>query len=203
MNLAPIVLFVYNRPQHTLKTLEALAKNDLANESILYVYADGPKEHGQNELTEEVERVVKGRLWCKELIFIKREINIGLAENISRGVTEVINRHGKIIVLEDDIVTSLYFLRYMNDALNVYEKEDRVMEVSAFMFPVKETLPETFFCCINLCWGWGTWKRAWDYFEKDETVLIKKFSSAEIRYKFNLDDSYNFFSQLWSNYTGR
>jgi len=206
MERAPIVLFVYNRPGHTLQTLEALSQNALAGESILYVYLDGVKEGASPQdlqAVADVEAVVKRKLWCKEVVMIKRQANIGLAENITDGVTNIVNKHGKVIVLEDDIVTSPGFLTYMNSALDLYESEPRVMQITGFMFPLDGRQPDTFFCCLNLCWGWATWKRAWQHFQKDESVLIAQFRDAAIRNKFNLDGSYDFFSQLWFNYTGR
>ena len=114
VNLAPIVLFVYNRPKHTRQTLEALAQNELASESVLYIYADGPKENANEEvisLISETREVVKSKKWCKEVQIIESNINKGLAESVILGITEVINKHEKVIVLEDDLIISPYFLK--------------------------------------------------------------------------------------------
>jgi hypothetical protein len=181
VKLAPIILFTYNRPQHTEQTLYALMLNELASESELYIYCDGPKENAtdqQKHLITEVREVIRKRSWCKNVHIIESKVNKGLANSIIDGVTEVINKHGKVIVLEDDIVTSVGFLKYMNDALNFYENEEKVMHISAYMYPHKEKLPETFF--FNVPYpggGWATWQRAWKYFNNDANYLYSSFQA--------------------------
>ena len=190
--LAPIVLFVYNRPWHTQQTLDALAKNTLALESELIVFCDGPKEglvSSSLELIEKTRKIVKGESRFRSVQVIESKENKGLADSIIKGVTEVVNKYGKIIVLEDDLVTSPGFLSYMNDALDVYEKENKVMHVSGYMYPVKSILPETFFIKPTSCWGWGTWKRAWDYFEKDVENQIKSIDKMKGWNEFTLNNS--------------
>ncbi len=185
MNLAPIVLFVYNRPWHTEQALNALMQNELAGQSVLYIYADGPKENpGDEQLKniEEVRKVIRWQQWCKEVIIIEADNNKGLAASIVDGVTEIVNKHEKVIVLEDDIVTSVGFLKYMNEALTLYKDDERVLEVSAFMFPIQSAgLPDTFFYNANSCWGWGTWKRAWKYYNNDALDLYKKLKENSLR----------------------
>jgi len=206
MQLAPIVLFVYNRPSHTLKTLEALQTNELAGQSVLYIYADGPKEGASMDEVQkiaEIRRVVKSKQWCKEVILIEQQSNKGLADSIIIGVTEVVNKHGKIIVLEDDIVTSKGFLKYMNDALTFYEEETKVMHVSGYMFPIRSSLPATFFYNSNSCWGWGTWRRAWKYFNNDAQYLLSAIENKQLKIKFNIDGSYDFCDHLKANVDGR
>src|SRR4051812_15045454 len=103
--LAPIALFVYNRPEHTRQTLEALSKNDLADQSILYVYADGPRDTAtpdQHKAIREVRDLVVSKKWCKDVILYAFDSNRGLANSVINGVTEIVNRHGRVIVLEDD-----------------------------------------------------------------------------------------------------
>lgn len=207
MKLSPIVLFVYNRPWHTGQTLKALSQNDLARESKLYVYADGAKETASEEdliKIAEVEQIVKSRHWCGEIEFIKRDKNWGLADNIVDGVTTTVNEYGKVIVLEDDIVTSAGFLKYMNEALELYQDEEKVMHVSGYNFPIGEKKQGIGFCRIGFCWGWGTWKRAWKMYQSSELELINEINKTD-QYKslFNIDDTYDFFSQLWDNYTER
>jgi GR25 family glycosyltransferase involved in LPS biosynthesis len=206
MNLAPIVLFVYNRPDHTLKTLEALFRNDLANESILYIYADGPKENADEEIRnriKETRAVTKSKQWCKQVIIYEKEKNMGLADSIISGVTEIINKHQKIIVLEDDLVTSKGFLKYMNDALTLYESEEKVMHISGSIFPVKFSLPETYFYNTASCWGWGTWLRAWNNFNNNAQYLLSTIDNSGLRNKFNIEGSYDFYDQLKANIDGR
>lgn len=173
--LAPIVVFSYNRPEHLRRTLEALAKNDLATESVLYIYCDGAKD-GASE--EQMKRVAENRkmahaaLGFKEVYVLKREHNVGLKNNIVGAVTEIVNQYGKIITLEDDVLTSVGFLKYMNDALEIYADEDNVMHISAYMYPHKRHLPDTFFYPVPYPGGgWATWKRAWDFYNDNTREL--------------------------------
>ena len=118
-------------------------------------------------------------------------------------MTEVVNKYGKIIVLEDDIVTCKYFLEYMNKALDLYEDEKEVMEISGYAFPLDDKgLPETAFLHFADCWGWATWKRAWDCFERNPNELIKTFTADDI-YKFNFDGSFPFWNQVLENAKGQ
>lgn len=204
--LAPIVLFVYNRPGHALQTLEALAENRLAEESILYIFSDGPKEEtglDARERIDEVRRLIRSQKWCREVIIEESTVNKGLADSIVDGVTEVANRHGKVIVLEDDVVTSPGFLEYMNDALDFYEHEEKVMHISGYMYPHTEKLPETFF--FNVPYpggGWATWQRAWQYYTNDTEQLVKYFNTVGGWWKFNKFGGDFLQRQLVRNLTG-
>lgn len=205
MDLAPVVLFVFKRPIHTLKTLEALEQNILAKDSILYVFADAAKDNATNsELIDiaKVETIVKSRKWCKEVIYTKRDRNYGLADNIVNGVTEVVKGHGKVIVLEDDILTSKGFLEYMNSALSIYESDEKVMHVSGYMFPVKGTLPETFFNRQASCWGWATWQRAWKNYNSDSGILMTKAFALPNFNEIDIDGTNQFVKQLEDNLSG-
>ena len=163
MDKAPIVLFVYNRLEHTRKTVEALRDNVFASDSILFIISDGPKTKDDVFSVNQVRKYIQTINGFQTVHIIKRKHNYGLARNIITGVTTIINQYGKIIVLEDDIVTSKFFLRYMNEALTKFEHTSDVMSVSGFMAPIdKSGLPRTFFMPWFECWGWGTWKRSWD-----------------------------------------
>ncbi len=206
-NLAPIALFVYNRPWHTQQTLEALFHNDLANESHLVIYSDGPKNDASAEEIEqinEVRSIIRMKSWCKTVEIIESSTNKGLANSIIEGVTKIIHQYGKIIVLEDDIVTSIGFLKFMNDALTIYEFDDQVMHISGYIYPIKKRkkLPNTFFLRTTSCWGWGTWSRAWEKFEKNPQKQIGELEKNKLWYEFNLFGSYESFQrQLESNAT--
>ena len=178
--LAPIVLFCYNRPWHTEQTLNALMNNDLASESELYIYSDGPKPDANSEditKIQEVRKVIRMHNWCKEVHIIESDKNKGLANSIIEGVTKIVNDDGNVIVLEDDIVTSKGFLAYMNDALTFYKNEEKVMHISGFMFPHTKKLPETFFYNVPMCWGWATWDRAWLNFNGDAGYWYQYYSN--------------------------
>lgn len=197
-NLAPIILFVYNRPQHTLQTLEALSKNELAQDSILYIFADGIKKNASDETIakiNETRTIIKSKPWCKEVHVIERTENFGLAKSVIEGVTQIINQYGKVIVLEDDLVTSPYFLQFMNDALAKYENESSVACISAYIYPAKQ-LPELFFIKGADCWGWATWKKAWNVFEPDGTKLLHELCHKKLEHQFDFQGTYPYTQML-------
>lgn len=203
MELAPIIVFGYNRPEHYQRTLDALCKNGLASESVLFLYCDGAKDDASSETLAkiaEVRTIAHAQHWAKETYVIEASYNKGLAESIIDGVTEVIRQYGRVIVLEDDLVTSSGFLQYMNNALDFYQNEERVMHVTGYMYPHKWPLPETFFYEVPHCWGWGTWERAWQYFSNDAEGLYNYWKGD-----WNTFDKFgsNVLSeQLISNYNG-
>lgn len=184
---APIVLFTYNRPDHTRRTVEALAANPGARESDLFIYADGPKHEAVRPATELVRAYLKTISGFKSVTIIERDRNWGLADSIIDGVTSVINQYGTVIVLEDDIVTAPYFLQYMNDALTVYKSEHAVMHISGYSFPIDTTdLPDTYFYNQTSCWGWATWERAWTNLMTDVDELLQRATRVEIpKYEYN------------------
>ncbi|WKN40718.1 glycosyltransferase family 2 protein [Tunicatimonas pelagia] len=205
--LAPVVLFVYNRPDHTLRTLEALSLNELAKDSVLYIYADGPKTNSDEKILAriaETREVLYQKKWCKEVHIREAKENKGLADSIVGGVTEVINKYGKVIVLEDDIVTSPGFLKYMNDGLNIYESYEEVMHISGYFPPVSSfhELPETFFYNQTSCWGWGTWDKSWKFFNNNAKALLHQVLDNNLEYQFNIDNAYQFTYQLEANIKG-
>jgi len=199
MILAPIVLFVYNRLWHTKQTVEALQLNELAAESELFIYSDGSKDQVSRENVNAVRKYLKNINGFQKVTLIERETNFGLADNIIDGVTTIIRGHGKAIVLEDDIVTSPYFLRFMNNALSFYKNEKKVWHISGWNYPIETAhLGDVFLWRAISCWGWATWDDRWQYFEKNPHKLIENFSQEEI-YTFDLDGINVFWSQVIQN----
>ena len=166
MDLAPILLFTYNRPSHTKSTLEALLSNKLSKESELFVFSDGFKNDVDKEEVLEVRKLVQSIEGFKKIHIIEHPENYGLATNIINGVTEIVNRYGKVIVLEDDLVTSPWFLTFMNEALEKFKDEEKIGHVHGFCYPI-DNLPEAFLIKWVGSWGWATWKRSWQHFNSD------------------------------------
>ncbi len=129
MSLSPIVLFVYNRPWHTQKTIEALQKNELASESELFIYSDAAKNETAIHAVEKVRNYIKKTTGFKKITIIERDKNWGLANSIIDGVTTIVNQYEKIIVLEDDLLTSPYFLRFMNEALTFFKENSKLKNI--------------------------------------------------------------------------
>ncbi len=198
-NLTPIVLFTYNRLWHTQQTIESLAKNELASESELFIYSDGWKNEDDKSKVLEVRKYLKTIDCFKKITIIEQKENLGLADSIISGVSKIVNEYGKIIVLEDDIVTSPYFLKYMNDALDFYENKDNIWHISGWNYPiVNNTKDDVFLWQVMNCWGWATWSKKWKFYEKNSTKLINEFSEEDI-YRFNFDGTCDFWSQVLSN----
>ncbi|MDR5886701.1 hypothetical protein [Vreelandella janggokensis] len=200
---APILLFVYNRPMHTWQTLEALKKNHHASESDLVIYSDGAKSSEEASRVTEVRDYIKSVNGFKSITCIERNDNWGLAANIIDGVTDVVQRYGKVIVMEDDILTSPAFLSFMNQALDFYEEKKKVWHVSGWNYPIESKgLGDVFLWRAMNCWGWATWADRWQYFEKKPETLVKIWSDEE-KSSFDLGDSGVFWSQVEANVTGK
>lgn len=203
-NFAPVVLFVYNRAEHTKKTLDALARNKYSSQTDLIIYSDAAKNLSAEESVRKVRKVIRqySSLFLNVSI-VERDINCGLAKNIIEGVTQVVNKYGQVIVLEDDIVTSPSFLEFTNSALDKYKNSDQVWHISGWNYPIdSEGLSEAFFWRTMNCWGWATWADRWQYFTKDPQRLVQSWSKNEIK-RFNLDGKYNFWSQVTANAQGK
>ncbi len=197
MSTAPIILFVYNRPDHTLRTLKALENNNLASESELFIYADAAKNEQSKAAVEQVREIINRNWRFKAVTLTLRESNCGLAANVIDGVTKIVEQYGQVIVLEDDLVTSPFALEYFNDALELYRHQDQVMQISGYGYPVKdiETLPETFFFRVANSWGWATWDRAWNRFNSDINALTDDFTAEQI-HQFSIEGKENFWKQV-------
>lgn len=195
-------MFVYARPEHTQKTLDALAKNRLADKSELLVYSDAPKSERERQAVETVRQMVRSAKGFGKVTIIERESNFGLAGNIIGGVTDVCSTYGRAIVVEDDLITSPHFLAYMNEALDAYESVERVMHISGYSFPTSDFQApgDTFFLRLPSCWGWATWQRAWQFFEKSDSVM-GKFDKPSA-HAFNIDGTDFYWHQLALNKLG-
>ena len=199
MTLAPIALFAYNRPQHLQQVLTALANNKEAEESLLYIYCDGAKVGASTETLEkikEVRQIANSEHRFHKVIVHEQRQNKGLANSIIDGVSEVVNKHDRVIVLEDDIVTSPYFLKYMNDGLQYYNNDSRVASIHGYSYPVDGVLPETFFLRGADCWSWATWKRSWSDFNPDGKSLLSEIYRQKLDRIFDYNGALSFTSML-------
>ena len=204
--LAPVALFVYNRPEHTLRTLEALEKNTLSKESHLIIFSDGPKSGistAELERIEQVRKIIRSRNWCGKTDVVESRVNRGLSRSLIEGITEITNLHGKAIIVEDDILCRREFLEYSNEGLRRFERDERVMQVGAYMFPSRIALPETFFSTAIFIWGWATWKRAWEHFSHDASGQLKRIMESGDRHAFDLHGAYAYTELLRRQAEGR
>ena len=191
MTLAPIALFVYNRPKHTVSTVESLQNNILANESDLFIFSDGPNKPSQYGMVNSVREYIHGITGFKSVTIVERDSNKGLANSIIDGVSRLCKEFGQVIVIEDDLVTSPYFLSYMNDALNIYRHNDTVISIHGYVYPFTSKLPETFFLRGADCWGWATWDRGWNLFEPSGNKLLHELKEKNMMKQFNYNGAFN------------
>lgn len=193
---APVCLFVYARPSHTQRTIEALAQNHLANETDLIVFSDGPKREEDATQVAQVRAYLESVRNFRSVRIQCRENNLGLARSIISGVSETLDIHKNVIVLEDDMVTSPYFLNYMNEGLTRFENDDRVISIHGFSYPVSQALPGAFFLKGADCWGWATWQRGWALFNPDGQHLLDSLRARELLRAFDFDGAYPYSKML-------
>ena len=193
--LSPVVLFVYNRPDHTKQTVEALQKNELAKDSELFIYSDAAKNENVEAKVNEVRKYIKTINGFNNITITERDKNWGLANSIIDGVTKIVNEYGKIIVLEDDLVTSPYFLKFMNEALEMYKDDLKVASIHGYIYPIDD-LPEVFFIKGADCWGWATWKNKWDVFESNGQNLLDELKSRKLEKEADFNNSIDFTKML-------
>lgn len=202
-DLAPILLFVYNRPQHVKRAISSLLQNREAAASDLYVFSDAARSAEDAAAVEMVRKEIADIQGFRSVSVVKRNENFGLARSIIEGVTSIVNRYGRVIVLEDDLVVSPYFLRFMNDALEVYKDEPRVGHIQACDFIQSAALPETFLIKWTGSWGWATWQRAWELFNPNGQELLDQLCERRLTKQFDFNGKYGFTRMLRQQIEGK
>lgn len=200
MTYAPIALFTYNRADKTKRVVESLLLNQEAKDSDLFIFSDGPKTEAKAAGVEENRMYIHTISGFKNITIIERDKNWGLANSLIAGITDVINQYGKVIVVEDDLVLSPYFLKFMNDGLEKYEDDDRVGTICGYVFPFQKSLPDTFFLYFMHPWGWATWKRSWNLLDTDTKRLLRKMRFKTK--KFNLGGNCGSYGNLYCQKVG-
>lgn len=186
---APIVLFTYNRPEHTRRTVEALQKNIGADKSRLFIYSDYPKNEKAKAAVEETRKYLHTITGFAEVNIIERTENWGLAKSIISGTTEIVNKYGTVIVMEDDLVSSPYFLQYMNEALLRYQDEKKVFSITGYShFPNGNSkLSESYFLKVFSSWSWATWADRWEKFDAFATGWEQVKTNEALSYQFDYE----------------
>ena len=203
MTLAPILLFVYNRPQHVKRCIESLLQNELASQSKLFVYSDGARhesDEAEVKLTRNFIHTISG---FESVEIVERETNRGLAANIIDGVSTQVKAYGRVIVLEDDLVVAPYFLQFMNDALTTYQDDDKVGHIQGCDFTQDPSLPDTFLIKWTGSWGWATWERAWKHFNPNGSELLKQLEDRKLTYTFDFNGKYGYTRMLRRQIEGK
>ncbi len=204
MTLAPIALFVYNRPEHARRTLAALRDDPLARVSDLTVFADAAKRPEHEAAVGQVRSLVRETTGFRSVTVVARERNLGLAASITDGVGRLCAEHGRAIVLEDDLIVAPDFLGFLNAGLDRYKTDERVMQVSGYMYPGRfASDTDAVFLPIVTCWGWATWKRAWDRYDPTAAGYARLQTDLELRRRFNINGAYDYYGMLERQIKGR
>lgn len=186
---APIAVFAFNRPDKLERTLQALSKNELADQSFVSIFCDGPRTEEERQKTDAVRRIARGATGFAQVTVVEREENRGLKKSLETGIAHMFEKHGRLIVLEDDIVTSKFFLQYMNDALELYAPHPKVASISGYCVPHSlKSAPETFFLRGGECWGWATWKDRWQsLYTGDAQKMLDMIYENNLEKYFDMD----------------
>jgi Glycosyl transferase family 2 len=200
---APIALFAYRRARHLTRTIEALHANQECSDTELFVFSDAAKDEAASADVDEVRRFLGGISGFKAIELIYRDRNLGLAGNITSGVSAVLANHGSVIVVEDDIVVSPYFLRFMNDGLSFYRDAHQVGSISGYCYPITGVTNETYFICGADCWGWATWRDRWRVFNPNGSELLAQLRSRGLARAFDFEGSMRFTRMLEDQIAGR
>ena len=201
---APIAIFVFNRPRHLARTLRSLSVSPGFLESPIYVYADGPRSASDEELTRAARSVAQEFLGSRA-VYRYRTRNVGLAASISEGVSELTDRFGQVIVVEDDLEVAPGFLTYMNQALKRYADSPDVYQVAAHMYATlrEEERKSAVFLPIVSTWGWGTWKRAWATYDDKASGWERLAADRKLRWRFNFNGVYDYSAMLERQMRGK
>lgn len=213
--LYPVVLLAYNRPDHTLQVLQALQKNLLADRSELFIFIDGTKAGATDEDIEKnrkVREVVAEEQWCGKVEVYASDQNRGCRLGPVFGISEVLKKYEAAIILEDDIVTSPFFLTYMNQALSYYRMFPGVFSVSGYNMP-PSVLPipddyayDAYVSLRQQNWGWGTWANRWQLIDWNKDFIPAFLQREHEKEAFNrggddlsimLEDEYKECSDAW------
>jgi len=189
MSFAPIAIFAYNRPAHLQKALDALAVNPEAIESNLHIFCDGPKPNSNSDNLKNINKVIKIAQTedrFDKINAIVSDKNLGLSKSIINGVTKVIEEHGNIIVLEDDILVGKNFLKFMNEGLQFYKEEENVYGVTGYCFPSSKQIKQpTYFLPIISSWGYATWADRWEKINFNGYELLKEVLDRNLQNDLN------------------
>jgi hypothetical protein len=186
--VAPVALFCFRRPVHLGRTLFALAANHGARDHDLVAFADGPRDKRDLDGVAEVRGLLAewaGRGAFRSFSVRASQGNQGLRGALVSGVSEMTAEAGTVIVVEDDMETSPWFLRYCDDGLEEYADEPSVASIHGYCYPVANALPPTFFLRGADCWGWATWRRAWETYDGDAGALLGRLHSSGLADAFN------------------
>ncbi len=188
-NIAPLVLFTYNRLNETKATIKKILDCDLIHKTPMYIYSDGAKNDLAKKSVDEVREYLRTLSNYENINIVYSESNKGLAASVIAGVTEIVNKYGKVIVLEDDLLVSKDFLIYMNEALKTFESRKDIWSISGFgpNIEIPKDYNEDIYLTMRGCsWGWATWKDRWETVDWNVSDFQKLKASKKMKKEFNI-----------------
>ncbi len=191
-----IVCFAYKRSYHLKKCLESILENKESRELPLIVYVDGAKNKCDENERDKVIELVNLTTGFKKIKLKERKTNFGLYLSLTKGISETLETYKKVIVIEDDICVSPFFLKYIIEALSLYQNEKKVASIHGYLPPIKEELPNSFFLKGADCWGWATWDDRWPLFRSDTENMRDEIKKLNLSKKFNLQNGFDYLGML-------
>tara|TARA_B100001057_G_scaffold351220_1_gene352715 strand:+ start:1816 stop:2739 length:924 start_codon:yes stop_codon:yes gene_type:complete len=203
--IAPIVLFCYNRLELLKKTISSLKKNKESKNSKLIIFSDGPKTQSDKKKIIKIRQYLSKIKGFKKVEVFYQKKNMGLANSIITSLNNIFKKYSSAIILEDDLVVSKNFLKYMNDGLNLFKKNKKIISIHGYSYPIHKNKddPEYFFLKGADCWGWATWSKSWKIFEKNGLKLKNNILKKKLSIEFNFNNSFNYMKMLDDQIKGK
>ena len=179
MTYSPIILFVYNRFEKTVRTLNSLLLNKESKSSELYIFSDGPKTNRDLIEIQKIRNYINALKGFKKIFLYERESNLGLANSLIMGINEVFKKNTTAIILEDDIVVTEYFLNYMNKSLIEFKSNNNIFSITGYSFKNNINANDVYMFNRFMSWGWATWRNRWstvnfNYSKNDIPFLLQE-----------------------------
>lgn len=189
---APVAIFGFNRPRHLERCLKSLEVNKEAARTDIFIFIDGPRSQDDVRLVSETRKIARRTYRFKTVTVVEQEFNLGLGTSITNGISYVLKLRDRLIVLEDDLTVSRYFLSYMNQGLNIYKDNGVVGSIHGYNFSFEKPLSEPYFIRGGDCLGWATWADRWNLFSKDSASTYSKLKRLNLIKAFDLDGSFRY-----------
>ncbi len=202
-DLAPVIVFAYNRPAHLNSCLKTLEMNPLSNLTHVTVFIDGAKNQSDESKVSESFKVAQKQWKFASMTIMPRAINIGLSKSVIHGVSETLKHHETVIVLEDDLYLDENFLEFMNHGLFVYKETKNVASIHGFKHNFPFSMNQAFFLRGADCWGWATWRDRWEQVEWDGPTLLSKITNLREKLSLNFFYSTNYVKMLEAQISGK